>query len=95
MKNGLSALGCIVYAVMGIIQIAATVTGFKAWWGWNDFFAILGAVFVGYLPVIGTIMGIMGAVKGWHWQPLLAILFFCWPVILYVFITMGGKKSKL
>ena len=79
-----SPLGCLIYTLMGIVQIAATIVGFEAWWGWNGFFAIVGAIFVGYIPILGTITGIMGAIEGWGWSPVWAILLFCWPLAIYL-----------
>jgi len=84
MKNSLFTIGYIVYFAMGLVQIAAIVAGFEAWWGWNGFFAILGSIFVAYIPVLGTIVGIMGAIKGWNWSPIQAILLFCWPLVIYI-----------
>ena len=88
MKNTFSTLGCLVYVVMGMVQIAAIVAGFEEWWGWNGFFSIIGASIVGYLPIIGTVIGIGGAICGWGWYPMAAILLFCWPLILYILIAV-------
>lgn len=90
MKNALPAIGCIVYVIIGLVQIAAIIVGFEAWWGWNGFFAVVGAAIVGYLPILGSVMAIMGAIKGWNWSPIAAILFFCWPFAIYIIgIAMG------
>lgn len=96
MKNVLSTIGCFAYVIIGLVQIAATIAGFEAWWGWSGFFAIIGAVIVGHLPIFGTVMGIMGAIKGWGWSPILAILFFCWPFVIYIAaIALDGAVNVI
>lgn len=94
-KQILSNIGCLVYFLIGIVQIVAIFAGFKAWWGWNTFFAALGAIFVGEIPILGTILGIMGAIKGWGWSTFSAIMLFCWPLALYAFIFLLGGAAEM
>lgn len=82
---------------MGIIQIAAIIASFENWLGWNSFFALVGAMLIGYIPILGTIMGIIGAIAGWHLSPIWAILLFCWPfifsIIFYSLLNLSDKTK--
>ena len=62
----LSAIIGIAWFIWGIAQFAAMVSGF----------GITTSIFLGGLPVIGTIFAIKGAVSNWHWDILPAIIFF-------------------
>ena len=50
--------------ILGIIQFAAIVTGFIEALG--GFFGIIAAFILGEIPILGTIMGIRGAVINLH-----------------------------
>ncbi|BDQ34816.1 hypothetical protein [Pseudodesulfovibrio portus] len=66
----------IAYFVLGIFQLAAVYAGLDQWLGWH--FIIQGplALFLAYTPVVGTIVGFFGAMKGWGWSFIQAGLLF-------------------
>jgi hypothetical protein len=46
------------------------------------------AIFIAWLPVIGTIVGIIGAVKSRGWQWYSAVILFCWPFVVYLLVIL-------
>ena len=95
MRNSLGCLVQIVYLGMGLLQLVAILRGIEDWWGWPWWLAIFVAMPVAYIPVLGTIVGIMGAIKSFEWSPLLAILLFCWPYVLYAILIAGGGLANV
>ncbi|MGK4231501.1 hypothetical protein ACK2MR_10165 [Providencia hangzhouensis] len=87
-----------VYWVLNIIQVIAVIAGFHEWLGWNIVISIILAAIIGWFPLIGTFMGVMGAVEGWGWEYWQAILLFIWPLILVFFFgalsTVTDKFSR-
>ena len=69
---------CIIVAIwilLGIIQIYASFSLFD-FLGLNLYFAIIIAFAVGWMPIIGSTLAVIGAVKLWDWNVINAILFF-------------------
>ncbi len=95
MKSSLGCLVQIIYVVMGLFQIAAIMGGIKEWWGWPWWIAIFVATPIAYIPVLGTIVGIMGAMKSFGWSTLMAIMLFCWPYIVYIIVLAGGGLASV
>jgi hypothetical protein len=92
MKETSSAfLGClvqIIYFLMGLLQLAAIMGGIEDWWGFPWWVAIFIAFSLAYIPIVGTIVGIMGAIEAFGWSPVTAITLFCWPYIIYIAILL-------
>ena len=85
----LTVLGVLIYIGIGFIQFLAIVAGVQEWLGIHWLVSGFVAFFLAYIPVVGTVTGIMGAVHGWHWTYPWAIGFFCWPYVLYLLATLG------
>ena len=88
MKKALGTLAMWGWFLMGLVQIAAMVDGVKAFLGINTFFAACISVIVSYIPLLGSIAGVSGAINAWHWHWLAAILLFFWPYALMLVATM-------
>jgi hypothetical protein len=56
----------------------------KAFLGIGTFFAACVSVIVSYIPLLGSIAGVFGAVHAWHWHWLAAVLLFFWPYALFL-----------
>ena len=82
MKKVLQPVFVLGYLGVGLVQLAAFYTGLQYWTGWH--WIILGfiAFFVGYIPVVGSIAGVIGAHYVWGWGLLPSILLFFWYVPL-------------
>jgi hypothetical protein len=79
-----------IYLLMGLIQLASILGGIENWWGWPWWIAIFVATPLAYIPILGTILGIMGAIKSWGWMPLNAVLFYLWPLAAFLLYWVGG-----
>jgi hypothetical protein len=84
-KATLFALGYTGYLILGLFQIAATASGIMhltgLWW----LFCWIGAVLVGWVPVVGTALGIYGAHTHWEWSlPVAFALFVGVPILLFL-----------
>ena len=95
MKEKFGCLIPIVYLLMGLLQLAAIKGGIEVWWGWPWWLESIVALPVAYTPVLGTVVGIMGAIKAFGWSPLFAILLFCWPYVLYIIVLAGAGFSAI
>jgi hypothetical protein len=49
------------YIAMGLFQISATYDFFYRYWGWPFVLAGFGCLILGYMPFIGSICGMIGA----------------------------------
>ena len=67
LKNSLATVSMLTYFVVGIIQLAATFAGLTEWLEMHWLLALFCAGFVAYIPLLGTILGIFGAMIGWGW----------------------------
>ena len=83
-ETGFRCLFQLVYLLMGLVQWSAILEGIKVWWEWPWWIAIFVALPIAYTPILGTVVGIMGAIESFGWSPMAAITFFCWPYIIYI-----------
>jgi hypothetical protein len=74
LENNMSRVLYLGWFILGLVQFFAIVTGFVNSLG--SFFGIIAAFILAEIPVLGTIMGIRGAVNNWGWSFLGAILLF-------------------
>jgi hypothetical protein len=84
-KATLFAAGYTGYLIFGLFQIAATASGIEhltgLWW----LLCWLGAILIGWVPVVGTAVGIYGAHAHWEWSlPASLGLFVGVPVLLFL-----------
>ena len=64
----MGALAVPLYIGIGIFQMAAIMAGLEDWLGLHWFFAIFLAFPIAYIPVIGAVLGVAGAVTAWGWE---------------------------
>jgi hypothetical protein len=87
-KATLFALGYTGYLIFGLFQIAATANGIEHLTGLTGFWWLLcwvGAFLVGWIPVVGTALGIYGAHGQWEWSlPAAFALFLGVPILLFL-----------
>ena len=84
------------YLVLGLFQISATIAGIEHWLGIHWFFAGIIAIFVAWTPVIGTVLGMVGAHYAWGWSWLSAFLLFFGPLIVIAGIAVAaGALEKV
>jgi len=76
----------IAYFVVGIVQLFAIADGVNFGLGIGSFFSFIIAAFLTYIPVLGSLAGLYGAVNAWDWSIWQALALFFWyiPVVLLV-----------
>ena len=81
------------YFAVGFAQLFAIAEFFhkKFDWGIFDFIA---ALFVTYVPLLGSALGVLGAVDGWGWSYLQAGVLFFWYVPVYAIIFIIGLMGE-
>jgi hypothetical protein len=86
------ALGCIVTAGLGLFQFAAIMAELVDGIGLHWIIAGPAAMLLASVPLVGTILGIFGAVNvwGWAWWQA-ALLFFGW----FAFAAAAGGVAGL
>jgi hypothetical protein len=71
------------FLVVGLIQLAAIVEGLNSWVGLPTIISIVLAFFLAYTPILGAVLGIIGATSFWGWSWYWAALLFFWPIVLF------------
>ena len=96
MKDRIGCFGGIVYLLMGVIQIFAIIEGVRIWFDLNLLLSLIIAIIISYIPLVGAIAGVIGAVEGWGWSYPWAILLFGWPYALYIILILfAGAKDRM
>ena len=94
----MGSLVVIAYLILGLFQLAAVMAGLEDWIGLHWTIAALLALFIAYIPLVGTVVGMFGAVTAWHWSWLQASALFFGPFVVIVVFSMGtgvlGKFSN-
>ena len=79
--RGVRVLLVFSYFGLGLIQTAAMFAGFREVIG--RFLSLFLGLILGQIPVMGTIMGKIGATRGWEWPWwAAALLFIGFPLLL-------------
>lgn len=86
----MQVLAYVLYLGLGLFQIAATIGGIQYWLGFHWLVAAIIAFFIASWPVVGTILGMVGAHYAWGWSWLAAFLLFFGPLILIFGITLAA-----
>lgn len=98
MKEKIGYFIQILYFVMGLVQLAAILNGLEIWWGWPWPLAFLPTLLIAYIPIIGTVVAVMGAVEG-GWTLEFSIILFCWPyvfgIVILAIIGVGAVIERL
>lgn len=93
LRLGLAAMAAAY--VIGFLQIFAAYAGIRVYTDWHWTICAPLAVSIGWTPLVGTIIGVYGAVKGWGWHWLPASLLFGWMLLLLpVFIRARASSAR-
>lgn len=78
----------IAYLAVGFAQLFAIIEYFERTLNWG-FFDVVLAFFVTYIPILGSVLGVLGAMDGWGWDIWQAGLLFFWyvPVFLFLYVA--------
>lgn len=89
----MQAIGVVLYIGLGIVQLFAIMDGVEQWWGLSGIFAgIIGFIIAG-LPLIGSIVGYIGATDVWGWAWWQAGLLFFGGMLLT--LAVGASSAIL
>ena len=79
----------IAYFVIGLVQLLAVWDGAEYFLGAESFigrmFAFFFALFVTYIPLLGSGIGVYGVVNVWDWSLAKSLILFFWYVPVYIF----------
>lgn len=72
------------FLLLGFVQLFAIADYFG-----GGFFSIMWAFFITYIPLVGSIFGVLGAHQEWDWELWQALLLFFWyiPVLCIQFVV--------
>ena len=84
----MKAIAFIGYVLLGLFQTIAVIAGLEGWTGLHWIITVPFAVYIAYIPVVGTVIGMIGAVNAWHWSWLHAGGLFIGPFVVILFITL-------
>ena len=80
---------------MGFVQMFATYDFFRFYWHWGWVGSALATGAVAYIPLLGSVSGLYGAIYVWDWPWWQAgVLFFWWPCLMFV-LYVGGSCYDL
>mgnify|MGYP005876264091 CR=1 FL=1 len=74
----------VAYFILGVFQFFALWSGIEIWLGVNSFFSGILAFFLAGVPIVGTALGMYGAVAAWGWSWIQAGALFFLPFISIV-----------
>lgn len=77
----------IAYFCLGILQFLAMLSGLIDWLGLHWLIAGPLSLFLAYTPLLGNVLGIMGAITAWNWSLSQALILFFGPFVAIVTIA--------
>jgi hypothetical protein len=94
MKTTLVAAAYAGYLMFGLFQMVAAAIGIQHLTGMWWLVCWFGALLVGWIPLVGTALGVYGAYGVWKWSlPLAIALFVSIPAVLLLLLTMSVRSS--
>jgi hypothetical protein len=86
----------IAYLVVGVVQFFAIVDGVSFGLGIHSFFGFIIAGLITYIPLIGSLAGVYGAVNAWDWTIWQSLALFFWYVpVLVVLLLVSGVSTLM
>ena len=82
------------FVLVSLVQTVAALDGIMAFFHLHWIFAGFAALMLAFIPAIGPLAGMYGAVKVWGWNPLLALMLFFFPYFLFglmLILGVGGS----
>ncbi|MEH3145858.1 MAG: hypothetical protein PGN34_11025 [Methylobacterium frigidaeris] len=88
-------LAFLVFLAMGLTNLAAVQAGLVQLTGMPVALAVLVAIPVFYIPILGSIAGCIGAIIAWNLPLPAAVLLFTWPAVVAALLWSVGKVQTL
>ncbi len=89
----MQAIFFIASLVIGLVQMAATYSALTDLVGLHWLLASLAMLFLGWMPLVGTGLGVAGAVYVWGWTWLAALALFFG--LLALMLAAGGLSAAM
>lgn len=89
----IGVFGQLALEVMNIVGAVVTVAWLNKECGWGVAGALIGGLLLSHIPIVGTILAIIAVVQTWQWNPLLAIIVFCWHWVFFVYCVCKSEKN--
>lgn len=88
------------YFVVGIVQFFAVWDGVEYFFGAKSFLARMASffftLFVTYIPILGSGLGVYGAFNVWDWSLIKSLILFFWYVPVFIamiaFIAVADRR---
>jgi hypothetical protein len=84
----------LLYLALVVFQIAAAMAGVQYWLELHWLLAAVIAVFVAPWPVLGTVLGMVGAHHAWGWSWLAAFFLFLGPLLAIGGLAIIGESRS-
>jgi hypothetical protein len=81
----------IMYAIISVVQFFATFSYFATVHDMNGFLSFILAIITCWIPLLGTILGVLGAHDGWGWSWSASLLLFVGPFIVLGLLSLIGR----
>jgi|GEM_PF-2470966 len=80
-------ISTIILFVWGVIQFFAIQGYFVDVLNWNHIIGFIAALLLAGVPILGPILGVIGATQGWGWGLVPALLLFFGQYLFFAFTT--------
>lgn len=80
----------IAYFLIGLIQLFAIMDGVGYALDLGGFVSAILAIFTTFIPLLGSALGVYGAVQVWDWSLLQALVLFFWYVPVVLVFSIGS-----
>ena len=89
------AFGFALYLALSLTQAAAIVSGLHIWLGIGTVSAAPVGIVLGFVPLAGTAVAVVGAVDGWAWPlgPTLAVFIAPLALTLVIAFHAGWRRA--
>lgn len=81
----------IAYFLLGVFQFFALWSGIEVWLDINSLFAAILALFLAGIPIVGTALGMYGAVEAWGWSWIQAGALFFGPFMVIAIVALLSR----
>lgn len=83
------------FFTISIVQLAAIYSGFVEWMDLPSIVALVLSAITTFIPVLGLIAGVGGAVTAWDWPVWQAVLLFIWPLVMMLILSGGETVLEI
>lgn len=84
------------FFILGFVQLFATASYFTEILRWGDVLGWLLALLLSWFPLVGSVLGMLGAhdVWGWGWLPAFFLFFWPLPILAASFVMDMRQRQR-